>query len=180
MRVNDTEVRFSSTIHSTVYVSARPHMLSCAALTVRGRARVRTDRVQPVMSIPAVSMLIGVPVMKGTSNSAHTFVLMSGLEHSFAPTLARPSLAFSLTSSVCRACSAQLRAQEVGAGDGRAAEVGVDAVCAAERRPAQVRLDEVRLGGLGAGKVAPRRERLAKVRLAEEGVDEPRVGEVGA
>ena len=32
----------------------------------------------------------------------------------------------------------------------------------------------------GAGKVAPRRERLAKVRLAEEGVDEPRVGEVGA
>ena len=53
-------------------------MLSCAALTVRGRARVRTDRVQPVMSIPAVSMLIGVPVMKGTSNSAHTFVLMSG------------------------------------------------------------------------------------------------------
>ena len=130
------------------------------------------------MSIPAVSMLIGVPVMKGTSNSAHTFVLMSGLEHSFAPTLTHPSLAFSLV-PVCRV-SAQLRAQEVGAGDGRAAEVGVDAVCAAERRPAQVRLDEVRLGGLGAGKVAPRRERLAKVRLAEEGVDEPRVGEVGA
>ena len=131
------------------------------------------------MSIPAVSMLIGVPVMKGTSNSAHTFVLMSGLEHSFAPTLAHSSLAFSFV-PVCRA-SAQLRAQKVGAGDGRAAEVGVDAVCAAERRPAQaVRLDEVRLGGLGAGKVGPRRERLAKVRLAEEGVDEPRVGEVGA
>ena len=171
-------MRFSSTIHS-IRKCAPSHAVLSAALTVCGRARVRTDRVQPVMSIPAVSMLIGVPVMKGTSNSAHTFVLMSGLEHSFAPTLARPSLAFSLV-AVCRACSAQLRAQKVGAGDGRAAEVGVDAVCAAERRPAQVRLDEVRLGGLGAGKVAPRRERLAKVRLAEEGVDEPRVGEVGA
>mmetsp|Transcript_15208 Transcript_15208/g.49633 ORF Transcript_15208/g.49633 Transcript_15208/m.49633 type:complete len:386 (+) Transcript_15208:250-1407(+) len=44
------------------------------------------------MSIPAVSMLIGVPVMKGTSNSAHTFVLMSGLEHSFAPKKSVPAM----------------------------------------------------------------------------------------
>mmetsp|Transcript_11570 Transcript_11570/g.36682 ORF Transcript_11570/g.36682 Transcript_11570/m.36682 type:complete len:385 (+) Transcript_11570:115-1269(+) len=88
--------RCDSRVLSTVYVRAHPHMLSVLCRPHGpgrpGACACAHGPRQPVMSIPAVSMLIGVPVMKGTSNSAHTFVLMSGLEHSFAPKKSVPAM----------------------------------------------------------------------------------------